>query len=53
MIVLQNPFEFEEPLFPRGFDPEKFLADIEEPPMFLSAPAPEYLAIVKTLAEYL
>lgn len=29
--------------FPRGFDPERFIADIEPSPVFLSSPRPEFL----------
>jgi hypothetical protein len=44
--ALPNPFcELSQSTdaFPRGFDPNKFFAEIEPAPKFLSNPSPEYL----------
>lgn len=39
----ERPIIVPDPQYPRGFDPEKFLIDIEEAPKFLSSPSADYL----------
>lgn len=43
MNALPNPFILEQSDFPRGFDVEAFMNDLEPLPAFLISPRPEYL----------
>ncbi|ANW00671.1 hypothetical protein [Bradyrhizobium icense] len=54
-----SPFTNPDQLFPRGFNPEAFLAAIEEgaeeidAPAFISDPSDAYLEAIEAMQEYL